>query len=85
MARPPKKRPPGLQPFDKLTSSQLVVFEQIAINNDSGHNQRTLDLLVRRGLIEEYHERQAVIFKIRRYRVPVGVHRAWCRYCDLAE
>jgi hypothetical protein len=71
--------------FENLTKSQLSVFEQICINDDAAHNQRTLDSLVRRGLIEEYDERQDVIFVIKRYRVPIPVHMAWCEWASEQE
>jgi len=63
--------------FEKLTANQLSVFEQICINNDAGHNQQTLDALVRRGLIEMYEDDESeglFSFKIKRYRVPILIH-----------
>lgn len=66
--------------FDKLSPTQLKTFEQIAINNDAGHPQQTLDSLVRRGLIERYEERHGTALVIYRYRVPINVHFAWCEW-----
>lgn len=69
--------------FTKLTSKQLAVFEQVAVNNDSGHPQKTLGILIRKGYIVgrlQYLEGfppTAVIC----YSVPIPVHIAWCQWC----
>ena len=71
--------------FDVLSKQQLAVFEQIAINNDGGHNSRTLESLIKRNLIESYEQKDTVFFgdlTVIRYRVPLNVHIEWCEWCD---
>ncbi len=67
-----------------LPTKQQDVLSRIAINEDGGHNRFTLAALERKGLIESYEE---VLFggflplRIKRYRVPIPVHMAWCAWC----
>lgn len=71
--------------FDKLSDAQINVFEQIAIGNDAGHNQRTLDSLLKRGLIETYREPFIDYIGqtyITRYRVTTSAHIDWCAWCE---
>ncbi len=67
--------------FRNLTKAQEQVFEQIAINNDGGHNQRTLISLVKKGFIEPYQE-EMIGCTITRYMVPLPTHMEWCKWCD---
>lgn len=69
--------------FTELTKRQLGVFEQIATNNDSGHPQKTLDSLERRGYISSEMEQLSGFppVQIRRYYVPIPVHIEWCQWC----
>ena len=66
--------------FRGLTDKQSEVFEQIAINNDSGHNLRTLESLERKGLIERYAVNDGA-FTIFHYCVPIPIHAEWCEWC----
>lgn len=70
--------------FSGLSPKQLEVFEQIAINNDAGHNQRTLDSLVKKGLIEQYQDDfidHIGHTYINRYRIPISIHAQRCAWC----
>lgn len=71
--------------FRDLTPAQLRVFEQVACNNDKGHNPATLEKLVAAGLIEETGEEWPGdgwgVFRVMRYSVPIGVHMEWCAWC----
>ena len=66
--------------FKGLSDKQLRVFEQIAINNDAAHNERTLDSLVKRGLKKKKKQTITGGF-IWRYDVPLLVHLEWCEWC----
>lgn len=61
--------------FRNLSSSQLRVFEQIAISNDSWHSPTVLRSLEKLGLIVQHKSG---------YEVPVAVHIEWCEWCDQA-
>ncbi|MHC4510751.1 MAG: hypothetical protein ACYTAO_17650 [Planctomycetota bacterium] len=70
--------------IDALSESQRDVLGQIAMNQDGGHNPRTLKSLLKRGLIEvalAWDRRFWPAVQIRRYSVPVHVHVAWCAWC----
>lgn len=69
--------------FKGLNNKQLAVFEQIAVNNDAGHNETTLRSLVSKLLIEKREEEldgwpPTIIY---RYAVPVPIHMEWCEWC----
>lgn len=69
--------------FRNLSKKQLAVFEQIAINNDTGHNPNTIDSLFRRRLIESYQEGQddgTGGYYTFRFRVPLPIHAEWCEW-----
>ena len=66
----------------RLSSKQREVLNNIACNQDGGHNISTLRSLAKKGLIEEYKEDQGSGFSILRYRVPVHVHIVWCELCS---
>jgi hypothetical protein len=70
--------------IDALTARQLDVLGCIAMNADGGHPQRTLDALVRKGLIEGYPEVLPGRFPvtITRYFVPIHVHIAYCTWAS---
>lgn len=71
--------------FLNMTKTQLRVFEQIAINNDLGHNPRTVHSLHKRGYIESYRQPftdQLGTSYITRYKVPLSIHIDWCEWCE---
>lgn len=69
--------------FNKLTKAQRRVLGLIAINQDEGHHPRTLEALLKKGLIR----RTAQILpgplpvRVYIYYVPIHVHIAWCQWC----
>lgn len=70
--------------FAALTERQRDVLARVAIGDDSFIPTRTGDALVKRGLIECYVDEQwgdRFRFRIRRYRMPIAVHIAWCECC----
>lgn len=71
--------------FDKLQPRQQETLGRIAINDDTCVAPATARALIRKGLIEEYRESVpfagAMRMSIKRYRVPIAVHIAWCRWC----
>ena len=71
--------------FRNLSPRQAEAFEQIAIGNDSGHNQRILVALLRKNLITRSQEWQADNtgrqFYAYRYEVPLSIHLEWCTWC----
>lgn len=69
--------------FTKLSKRQLQVFEQISVNNDSGHPQKTLDSLEKNDYIVgqlQYLSSFPPVAVIR-YSVPIPVQIAWCQWC----
>lgn len=72
----------AVERFEGLTDAQLAVFEQIALNQDAGHNPRTLQVLRDRGLIEaeEVNMGGHPPMTVTRYHVPIHVHMRWCAW-----
>ena len=72
--------------FRNLSEKQSDVFEQICINNDAGHNKRTLKALENKGLIEckmlPVNDGGFPPINILRSRVPVAIHMEWCQWCS---
>ena len=70
--------------IETLTAKQLDALGRIAMNEDGGHPKRTLDALVKKGLIEGYPEilRGRFPVTITRYSVPVHVHIAYCTWAS---
>lgn len=73
-------------PCEGLSRAQREAFEAIAVNQPPAASQRTLDALLRRGLIvkgEDQTQRDALgFYKIPTYYVPLPIHRAWCEWCS---
>jgi hypothetical protein len=68
--------------FSKLTKNQRHVLGLIAMGEDGGHSDRTLDSLVKRGLIERQEQSFGDgLGSIYRYSMPLSVHMAWCAWC----
>ena len=66
----------------KLSKKARQVLDQVCINDDAGHDSRTLTNLVSKGLLRCYNQPflGGVIF---RYEVAsVSVHIAWCEVCS---
>ena len=70
-----------MKTFRNLPQAQAAVFEQIAVNNDGGHNPNTIKALLRKGLIAQTEERSGP-FVTFRYYVPIPIHMEWCRWCS---
>jgi hypothetical protein len=69
--------------FDALTEKQRDLLGHIAMLGGSGH-PRTIESLLKRGLIEEYSETLPGRFPvvIKRYTMPIWVHIQWCEWCS---
>lgn len=66
----------------KLSKKQREVFDAICVNNDAGHQSKTLASLVKKSLVRQYEQpfRGGAVF---RYDVAdLLVHRAWCEVCS---
>jgi hypothetical protein len=71
--------------FMGLTPKQTEVLGHIAMNNDRGHHPATLTALLNRCLIERHEVRapnERLPFYDVHYTVPLGVHMAYCQWCD---
>ena len=81
----PKQKYP--RSFRNLPPAQLAVFGQIAVSLDGGHNPRTIDALVRKGLIVSVLEPLRdtppghPVTYLHRYSVPLPIHMEWCQWC----
>ena len=69
------------QRFENLTKAQDELFGRIAIGDDTCVNDRTVQALIDKGLVERYDQVDGM-FTWHRYRVPVAVHVRWCAWCD---
>lgn len=71
--------------IEGLTEKQREVLGMIAMNQDGGHHPRTMEALMKRGLIEQYDEILGGRFpvRIKRYALPIYVHIAWCEWCSV--
>ena len=70
--------------IESLSEKQRRALGLIAIGRDECLNDRTVDSLVRRGLVERRSERirsGQFMLTVMRYSVPVNVHLAWCGWC----
>lgn len=70
--------------FRGLPRRQHEVFEQVAVNNDTGHHPATLAALERKGLIVSTERTLPGRFPvvIKDYAVPLPIHIEWCSWCD---
>ena len=72
--------------FRNLSKAQYNVFEQICINNDAGHNERTLKALEKKGLIKckmlPLKDGGFPPVEILRSYVPLEIHQEWCQWCS---
>ncbi|GAF67766.1 unnamed protein product [marine sediment metagenome] len=65
-----------MKTFREITKAKSLVFEQVAIGNDTGHNPKVLAQLEKIGLITS----SPVILSghppvtIKRYEVPINIH-----------
>jgi hypothetical protein len=65
---------------------QRKAFEAIAINQQANVSLRTIDALLKAGLIEKCGDRvvgrdRFGIISIPVYAVPLPIHFAWCEWC----
>lgn len=75
-----------VHPCAGRSAAQRQAFERIAVSMPHGASRRTLDTLVRAGLIEyageAYAGRDAFgVFSVKVYAVPLPVHMQWCQWC----
>lgn len=70
--------------MDELTEHQRHVFGLIAINQDGGHDERTLVVLAERGLIVGYRETLPgwPPVEVVRWDVPSWAHIEWAQWCS---
>lgn len=73
-------------PCKGLSKGAKKAFEAIAISQPTGASQKTLDLLLERGLIERgpdriFHDRFGEM-RIPQYQVPLPIHYKWCKWCS---
>ncbi len=64
-----------------LTPKQQDTLSRIAIDDDNGVNPSIANVLIKKGLIEKFEEKNGML-TIYRYRVPLSVHIAWCEWCS---
>jgi hypothetical protein len=73
-----------MEVISKLTKNQLRVFGLISIGLDGMHHPKTLEALLKKGLInfEEMTSNDKLgKFTVKRYHIPLPVHYAWCKWC----
>ena len=72
--------------FKSLSKAQYYVFEQICVNNDAGHNKRTLKALEKKGLIKckiiPRRDISVGFINVLRSYVPLDIHQEWCQWCS---
>jgi hypothetical protein len=72
-------------PWDQLTNAQRRAFERIAAGAPPKCSARTLDSLVRAGLVERHKvslapaDRFGPIYQYA-YSVPIAAHMSWCEW-----
>lgn len=73
-----------LESFDRLTETERYALGQCAIQQYGGHHPRTLESLVKKGMLvrREKHMGGHPPLVITLHEVPVGVHMLWCSWCD---
>jgi len=74
--------------FTGLTHSQKELLTFSGWNRNCGRKQpqkRTVEKLIRRGLIVERKAKESFMFYIIEYTVPLPVHMAWCKCCSQIE
>ena len=71
----------SLESFSKLTETQRYVLGMCAISQDAGHHPRTLESLVKKGMLVARQENRDG-HRVLRYDVPIGVHIIWCQWCS---
>lgn len=73
--------------LDRLTPAQRRVLDDIGCGNPSPiAGERTINALLRRGLIFELPEAQMPVFgalmmRVRRFDMPIQVYMEWCDLC----
>lgn len=73
-------------PCKGMSRKQREAFEQIAINQHPQDGWRSIDALLKAGVIEKVEgekRRDAMgVYEIPRFNVPLSVHMQWCEWCS---
>jgi len=72
-------------PAKGCSKRQRAAFEQICIGEDGYHHPSTLAALMKKNLIIEREETEifaGMKYRIKRYDVPLHLHRRWCEWCS---
>ena len=74
----------AIKVIKRLSESQRNVLNHILINQDSGHNLRTVESLLKMGLVVPLEEvlPGKIPVKILRCGYTIPVHMAWCQVCS---
>lgn len=67
--------------FEGLTVAQTELLGRIACNDDTRVNLRMVKVLIAKGLVESYVQKDGPFFWTR-YTVPVAVHIRWAQWCS---
>ena len=65
-----------------LTPKQRAAFDSICIDQDGGHHPKTLQSLVKKGLVRKYEEQQGFCTIFRYDVANMKTHIAWCDVCS---
>lgn len=73
-------------PCKGMTKPQIEAFERIAINQPPQCEWKSIDALLRAGVIErganDVHRDAMGVYHIPNFYVPVPVHAQWCAWCS---
>ncbi len=74
-------------PAHGCTKAQIAAFERIAINEPPGCGEKTLAVLVDKGLVERTQDKilgrdRFGEIRVPQYAVPIWHHIAWCEWCS---
>jgi hypothetical protein len=74
-------------PCARLGPIATGVFERIAVGQSPLASQRSIAMLLKRGLIEQVRVRRIGrdplgAIEIPEYEVPLPIHMQWCKWCD---
>jgi len=74
-------------PCKGMTKPQIATFERIAIGQPPYASERTLKILLARGVIEKEIRNTSsgignLMIRYAVYHVPLPVHMQWCKWCS---
>lgn len=73
-------------PCKDLSKAAIAAFEQIAINQPPQCGWKSIDDLMKAGVIDRGEDdvrRDAMgVYRVPNYFVPVAVHAQWCAWCS---